>query len=476
MKTIIRIVIACLLAATALFCNAAVTDLPVRTVKGEKYYWYKVKKGESVHGISKHLGLTREEIVLYNRKAEDGVKKGMDLYFPVAVYGTPTAQQMPEIEPEMTDTEPDATEVRPAIALMLPFGLDNDEPTRRNTLARDFYKGFLLAADTLAARQGAVEIIAIDTDVKPDALSKAFNDNNIASCAVIIGPDDAPTMAQLADSAAVHGNALLNVFIVPDTLYVTNPAVLQANIPQRHMYTLAAQAFAADYTDFTPVFLRNTAGRNEKEPFLTYLGDYLRSRGIEPIEISYENSLVSANLESLSVDNGQHYVIVPSSGQLAEFNKFAYVIKACRDRSAALANKYTDTTSRFALFGYPDWTAFRGDALDLLHQLNARVYSRFFDNFNSFDAREIENAFRRWYGTQIIESVPSQAILGYDTGCYLIKNLRINNGEFSPLNPGRYQGVQSTFDFDREGNAGYFNSSLYIIDYESDGSLSQRVL
>ena len=86
---------------------------------------------------------------------------------------------------------------------------------------------------------------------------------------------------------------------------------------------------------------------------------------------------------------------------MTEFNKFAYVIKAIRDRAAVSGNDVSG--AEFELFGYPDWTAYRGEALDTLHKLGATVYSRFFDDFNSFDSRTLQSNFRRWYGHSIIE-------------------------------------------------------------------------
>ena len=32
-------------------------DLPVKRIKGKQYYYHKVKKGESLYGVSKHLGI-----------------------------------------------------------------------------------------------------------------------------------------------------------------------------------------------------------------------------------------------------------------------------------------------------------------------------------------------------------------------------------------------------------------------------------
>lgn len=471
--------LAAVIAALACVVSATALDLPVKTLKGTKYYYYKVKKNETVYGVSKKLGLTRDEIVSHNPAADDGIKKGMVLYFPYDEYAPRPVEEV--VVAEVADTVPVDTVApkSPSIVLMLPFGLDNAEPSRRNKLALDFYKGFLMAADTLASRKGAIELHAIDTDVDEAAFKAALQRDVVRDAAVIVAPDNDDTYRAIADAALDNDNYVLNVFLVADSLYAANPRVLQANIPQRDMYRLAADAFEADYGDYIPVILRSNTGRNEKEPFVTYLVERCRNRGVTPIEISYENNLVSADIEGLDVSNGQSYVFVPSSGSLAEFNKFAYVVKSLRDRVAMTVLTGDDGAelprARVAVFGYPDWTAFRGDALDTLQKLEATVYSRFFDNFGSFDSRTLQANFRRWYGQDIIESIPSQAMLGYDTGCFLIKNLRANEGTFDPLSPRTYTGLQSTFDFDKSAQ-GYYNSVLYIIRYAPDGTISQRVI
>ena len=459
-----------ILAIAALAISAAALDLPTKTLNGTKYYYYKVKKNETVYGVSKKLGLTREEIVAHNPAADDGIKKGMILYFPYDDYSPEQQQQLAiEVEPEEPEEEVLAPK-QASIAVLLPFGLTNEEPSRSNRLALDFYKGFLMAADTLASRSGALTITAIDTDVPAAELETALVQAAVREAAVIVAPDNEAVYNRLAASARDNGNYVLNVFIVADSLYAVNPQVLQANIPQRDMYRLAVDAFEQDFDGYTPVILRNRSGRNEKEAFVNYLIGRCSQRGVTPVEISYDGNLVAADLDVLPADAGQKYVMVPSSGSLAEFHKFAYVVKAMRDRLAASAEG-----AAIEVFGYPDWTAFRGDNLDTLNKLEATVYSRFFDNFDSFDSKCLQGEFRRWYGSEIIESIPSQAVLGYDTGCFLIKNLRANDGAFNPLSPRTYNGMQSTFDFDKS-DEGYFNSSLYIIKFNSNGTMISRVI
>ena len=61
-------------------------------------------------------------------------------------------------------------------------------------------------------------------------------------------------------------------------------------------------------------------------------------------------------------------------GSTAEFNKFAHVLKVLKE-SADTDNG--DARSHIAVFGYRTGLHSEGDALDMLHALEATIYSRF---------------------------------------------------------------------------------------------------
>lgn len=63
--------------------EAAVTDLPFITVKGEKCYYYDVLPKESIYQVAHKLGITRDRLVQFNPSAADGLKPRMRLFFPV---------------------------------------------------------------------------------------------------------------------------------------------------------------------------------------------------------------------------------------------------------------------------------------------------------------------------------------------------------------------------------------------------------
>ncbi|MDE5594095.1 MAG: LysM peptidoglycan-binding domain-containing protein, partial [Muribaculaceae bacterium] len=562
MKTIFRAIIFSLCCMSAIFASAM--DLPVKMVNGKAYYYYVVKKGDTIYSLQKRLGITHKQLVESNPGAADGLRTDATLLFAVNEFGdgSPVVIETEEsAEPQPTDIvmhkvkkgetlygisrqygvkpddiialnpeavsgiKKDATlripvtkpedaapvaadevkqedvlnedvfmspeyrlkPVRPAIetvpmdgedesendasqyeggdttevqtesrlatiAVILPFMLEEETPGKQAMLFTDFYKGLLLAADTLSNRGDSVKIYAYDTMCDMARLKAILSEDAVRDASVIIAPDGDAQLAAIAEAVAGRDTKVINVFNVKDSLFVNHPELIQTNIPHRKMYAKAVDAMMRIYPDYVPVIIRNRDGRNDKAEFINYMTDVYRSRGVEPIEVEYEGALVVAQLDALPTD-GTRYVIVPTSGSLNEFNKFIHAIKTERD------------IRDIALFGYPDWTAFRGDAEELLHAVDATVFSRFYYDDDSFDTRSLARAFERWYGSPMIEVVPNQGVLGFDVGNMVIRNLRANNGSFNPEDE-RYTGVQSSFEFNRAADndsAGYCNNEIYIL-------------
>lgn len=65
------------------FTSNAELNLPVRKIGGEDYYYRQVKKKETIYGISKELGITKEDIIKYNPSVASGLQRNQILYFPV---------------------------------------------------------------------------------------------------------------------------------------------------------------------------------------------------------------------------------------------------------------------------------------------------------------------------------------------------------------------------------------------------------
>lgn len=497
------------LALTVCFiCHAL--DLPVKTLNGRRYYYYNVERNESVHGLSKKLGLSREQIVHYNPSVADGVRRGTVLYFPVEDFaeadqdddaaGAQSAFLGEGPVPPVSDSTIGMNlEKSPLAGVLLPFGLGGNGESRQHKYAMDFYKGFLIAADTLSYRRQRVEIAAIEYTDTTSLYNAALD-----SATVIVIPEEQGAISAAVGNPRLLGSYIMNLFNFRDTTYLHNPYVVQAGIPADIMYAKACSGLMESYPGHTPVIIRNISGRNEKEPFTRYLEAYCDSASIPYLNIEYSGNLATADLDPLKADSS--YVIVPSSGTLAEFNKFAYVVRNYRDSRMRLASAAADSIAALAeampsdadtvamaalelaaqaermrkptiaLYGYPDWAAFRSDAEELLHKMEVTIYSRFYDNYDSFDSRNLEADFLRWYGQPMIETVPSQALMGFDAGCYILKNMQLGEGMFDPANLPVFRGVQSAFHFERVEGGGYVNTALYIINYLPNGRMTARTL
>lgn len=489
---------------------------PTLSASSAPTFRYKVQRGETLFGLSHRFGVTPEDIVALNPQSNDGIKAGEYLIIPgtsepeeslanapvhAGTTSEPVANPRPAApvaqEPSVTAQAPVAAaapvapasgdseavmsavdEVTPGtVAVLLPLMLDEATPSKTAQRSADFVKGLMLASAQLGTSGQPVKISVHDTKGSPAEIARILSDPALADADVIVGPDDEASLAAIAAKASPDAY-IFNILAVQDTTYRTHANILQANIPHHAMYEKAADAVIENFRGYTPVFLISKGGRAEKAEFTQYLRQRYAERSIMPVEISYEGLLQSADLETLSPE--VQYVFIPASGSLSEFNKFSRALRTARENAAR--------PEMIALFGYPDWTIFRNDAAEQLHQLEATFYTRFFANPNSAETAAFETAFKNAFGAEPMATVPSQAMLGYDTAQYIITNLRANSGVFSPQNPAEFEGLQSAFRFEGsepaeentpetdEPERGDSNSALYIVTYLPGNGVATRVL
>ncbi len=358
-----------------------------------------------------------------------------------------------------------------SFALMLPLCLNGDSQSKDARSATEFVKGFMLALDSQRDSSWPIDLHIYDTAGNPDTIPSLLARPEFGKFDLIVSPDDAVTFSSIvADKKSNRDAYLLNLMAVQDTSYMVDSRVMQYNVPQTIMYADAAESLMSTFDGYTPVFLISTGGKSEKIPFTDYLRAQYAELGVEPIDMIYEGLLSSKELESLSPD--VRYVFIPASGSLTEFNKFARTLITLRENSA--------DPSQIAVFGYPDWTIYRNEALENLHKLGAVIYSRFYASTSDPKVVSFSKTFAETYGAPMLELVPSQAMLGYDTANYILANLKANNGRFDAEWAEPYRGLQSTFMFNSAASdyptGGTVNSAVYIITFLSGDEVSVQVL
>lgn len=450
-----------------------------------------VKKGETIYRISKKYGISTDRLVAYNPSAKDGIKSGEILEIPLTSQpsenGETTQNNInPDSESEdniittsevLTTKKDDGADSISAnedvplelkhdinIAVMLPFMLEKEEPTKQALLYTEFYKGVLLAVNEMKNEYFDIHLFAYDTADSLELVREILGKPEFMTMNVIIAPGNDVQLALIAKHSKENNTHVINTFDVKNDLYKISDFVLQANIPQAEMYTKAIETFCEEFKNHTPVILKNREKLSDKAEFIKLLKNHLDSINKPYIQISYNDILSQENIASL--DSTKSYAFIPSSGNRSELSSIVNPIIQFKEKTA--------NDNQIRLFGYPEWTTFRGSILEKMHSLNTVIYSRFYCDANSHDTKEFESMFKNWYGTDLMTASPAQGILGYDITMFILQSVKNNNGNFNQTT--QYNGIQSNFNFfSPENIEGYYNNSLYIITFNQDHTISQTI-
>lgn len=483
------------------------TEAPVT----DKTY-HTIEKGESLFGIAKRYGMTVDYLLALNPQVDtDGYTAGtvLRLRKDTAVPATPqapvieeSAQETPLVkevkaiknaskkkglkEPELPEPAPtedsetiidetvsivEEPTMQPkmvitdnTVVLMLPFMSNTADP--KDKLAQhstDFLRGFMIAADTLSHRGANVNIVVCDTYNNLDTVRSILNRPEVQQAAVIIAPSDTMQLQTIAANSG-ENTWVFNVFAVKDTTFLNNPRVIQGNIPHDEMYGKAIDAFMARYNGYTPVFLtNNNETKNDKAEFTEMLRSQLQAEGRQWNDINYNIALTEVYLNDL--DPQGQYVFIPATSLKSEFNHFASTITKFRE-------EHPEASIRF--FGYPEYVTFKGTYREALGDLNTTIYSRFFCDDMDYGVRKLNNQFVTKYGREMLEVYPSQAILGYDLGRYLIKALRNDMTDGTIGKPAI--GIQTPINLDYDSTTGPVNTAMYIITFSPGGFAEKSVM
>ncbi len=462
------------------------------------YVRYTIKNGDTLYAIANGHGVTLESVLEANPNVNPvGYKAGEVLLIPVAAPGqsSPAAPVtvvssaasvtagttgsdvlLAPFDPDADEADasvsvPDAERPQMNVAVMLPFMLNETEQSRTTQLYTEFFKGMLMAADTLRNMEGAqVNFRFYDTASSLDTVQSILRRPEIASIDLVVAPDNHEQLTAIVD--AVDSETLVfNIFAVKDEGYRSHRNVIQTNIPHDAMYERAIDAFMDKYQGVLPVFLNRNAGLADKDPFVKALKERLTAQGRDFREVNFDNSLSDDDLAAFDPDLTP-VVFVPRSGSKTEFARFVRALIAMRERAA----RPSDVT----VFGYPEWITFRGDSFNELCDLDATIYSRFFSSDTDRGIRALKERYKEIYGTEMFEAVPTQGILGYDTGRFIIDGLRQleETGSF----PAEFNGAQSYLKLGWSGatsvdeqsgelssDGGLVNEALYIINYHPGG-------
>ena len=451
--------------------NTALPFVYERT--GVRSYKYEVQRGESYASIAKDNGITEQELKAANpdiKKAKKGKTIVIPKPFTERVTGEMATISLDELRnyyaPRINDLYDNLVgkrlENEVNIAMVLPFQLHKSAPPKQAYLYTDYYKGFLLALDSVShITDKRINLKVYDTQHNLNVTDSILALPELKMMNMIIAPSEPQQLARINAFGKANGVPVMNCFTTKNEDYLDNPYVYQVNTPTNEMIHNVMRWFDEKFTDYNVIFLV-AGGDNDKEMF-EHMRKHITGKKYPTATINV-NGDVSFNTISNQMNPGSKYVFIPSSGDKNLVQKYIKALKQAK-------NERFDC--EMSLIAYPECVLYLKDYQTDLQDVDTYMFTRFF-NAKGFRTRDLEAAYKTNFGGEPLQAVPHMAIYGYDTGMYLLKSLGADGiiDNETPL----YKGIQTSFKWERGDNwCGYTNQAIEIVHFSTDHQITVYV-
>lgn len=420
-----------------------------------------VQKKETIYGIAHQYGITEDELIAANPILSKGkLKKGTELCIPYTnqekqVHHEKQQQVMEQIEEKRQESIVKYFDPI-KIAVIAPFGLDEGARTQEGRKMVDFYRGFLMAVDTLKHKGVSCELYTYE---ETSDISSILAKPMLKHCNLIVGPfrpSDAVAVAQFAKENKIF-------MVAPMSLksydLSNNKYVYQVSSPQNYVLQNVFRRFIDKYSNTNVVFV-NTNEAKTNDDFVNGLKKSLDGH-------SYTYHVVDvADAQALKdvLNQEKVNVLVPTSGNEQALKT---LLQKLHNQGSALKDY------RIRLFGYPDWQTFISKYSSQIEKYGTTFYTTFFSNPSNPNVRRFNHNYEHWFEHPQHNSFPKYAELGFDIAQYFVSGLKQYGSKFSSKTPVPYEGMQMPFRFSQQGeNGGSYNNSVMFVTFKTDGSFS----
>lgn len=440
---------------------------------GRRNYKYEVKRGETYASIATDNGISEAELKAANPDLKK-VKKGKTIILPKPYTEQVTgdmatipveelrAYYQPRIQDLYENLVAKRLENEVNIALVLPFQLHKSAPPKQAYLYTDYYKGFLLAMDSVSRITNRhINIKVYDTQHNLNVTDSILALPELKSMNMIIAPSEPQQLARINAFGKANGVPVMNCFTTKNEDYLDNPYVYQVNTPTNEMMHDVMKWFDEQFKGYNVVFL-NASSESDKEMF-EHMRTHITRKKYPTATINVSGDLTYNDISN-QMNPGSKYVFIPSSGDKALVKKYIKALKQVK-------NERFDCD--LSLIAYPEYVLYLKDYQTDLQDVDTYMFTRFF-NAKGFRTRDLEAAYKTNFGGEPLSAVPNMAIYGYDTGMYLLKSLGVDGiiDEETPL----YKGIQTSFRWERGDNwRGYTNQAIEVVHFSTDHQITVHV-
>lgn len=419
---------------------------------------YQVKKKDTLYGIAKKYNISVDALIEANPEMKvDGfeLKKGSYVCIPYAASGTSGQTSATPVRTLMQTASRKFSGKTVRVGVMLPLH-DVDGDGRRMT---EFYRGMLMACDSLRAEGMNIDIHAWNVNIDAD-ITNFIKQPGAAKCDIIFGPLYSKQVHALAEFCKARDIQMVIPFSITGddvSMYKQIFQVYQTNDRQTNN---SIETFLKLFPNCHPVFIDCNDKTSTKGNFTFGLRTRLESHNIG---YGITNIGSSDDLFAKQFSQNSQNIVILNTGRSPELtlalNKLA-ILKA------------NNPTLKIKLFGYTEWMMYLGIDEAKFHEFDTYIPSTFYYNPASPRTQSLTRSYRQWFKTDMQNALPRFALTGYDYAQFFLRGFAKYGKAFRGVkNQNSWKAVQAPLRFKQVGAAGMQNDFFQLVHFMPNGNV-----
>ena len=410
---------------------------------------HKVKKKETIFGISRMYDITIEQLMKANPEMNTPgyeLKKGTVLRIPFSTFQAETPVANPAEEEDADDIRQRAIR----LGVMLPLHDINGDGKRMV----EYYRGVLMACDSIKKLGISVDVRAW-TAAEDGDISQILSDEHAAKCDLIIGPLYSKQMSAISAFVEKHKIKLLIPFSINAPQLADNKYIYQVYQSHTFQDDATIEHFVKGFKNYHTIIIDCNDSTSHKGNFTSALRRQLEQ---ENMDYSITN-LKSGEGDFLKAfSRTKPNVVILNTGRSPELG-IAF--------SKLNGLKFANPDLLINMFGYTEWLMYTRTHLENFYKFNTYIPSVFYYNPLSASTKRLQQKFRWNFHTDMQNSLPRFALTGFDHAYFFLTGLH-REGKMFLGDKSNMEYVQTPLQFERYGNGGLRNHTQLFVHYTPD--------
>ncbi len=353
------------------------------------------------------------------------------------------------------------------VAVMLPFfsqvserkTTDNEEPVSSNFL--EFYEGILMASSILKDSGISINVYTYDTERSTDRLVSILKRPEMENMDLIIGPLLPENIRLASDFARKKHIPLVSPLSARSEFVANNPWVFQLNPSEDVVNSQLAKYLTRGGKRNIIIF--HSSDKHDVDQ-----SEKIR-RSVKALSPSAAVRVVSTSQALASALSGslENVVILASDNEIFVTSNLRKMVEMSRNH-------------HITVMGDIAWMKMKNLSPEIMYKLEVEFCSPYYTDFSTPEAKEIVQRFKYFYGYEPYNKSTHgfvYGIYGCDIAMQFIKALdRYGKNMGCCINEINASPVVTNFYFGSENGSGYVNQAVSIIKYNSDNTITRKML